>query len=156
VNIDPKIHERLKELNAKLSIIEKQIHTTAVRLDTTLQYELKNGIEGLLDYNLSAKIECYNSEEALGVPLCILREYLYKISLPYDRGYFINDGINHNEFHHWENHPMKGEHHCWLFHCLYDHIHPDLTWEQIASIEHICVDIKPWYQYQYELTQINS
>lgn len=47
-------------------------------------------------------------------------------------------------------HFMKGEHHCWLYHCLYDHIHPKLSWEQMASIERFWINIKPLYQYQYE------
>lgn len=155
MELDQQTHERLKEINVKLTIIEKQIHTTAVRLLTPIQYEKEHAIEGLLDYDLSAKIMCYTGEED-AEPLCKLYESLYSISNPEKLIYFVNDGINHNEFHHWENHPMRGEHHCWLFHCLYDHIHPKLTWEQIASIEHICVDIKPLYQYQYELTQISS
>lgn len=149
MTIDNKTHERLKELNAKLAVIEKQIHTTAVRLDTVLQNELNSGMDGMYDYELEAEIQCYNGEEDPEEPLCILHEILHGISLPDEREYRIGDEMNHNEFHHWENHPMKGEHHCWLFHCLYDHIHPDLTWEQIASIENICIDIKPWYQYQY-------
>ncbi|MGE0739512.1 hypothetical protein [Sulfurimonas sp.] len=44
---------------------------------------------------------------------------------------------------------MLGEHHCWLYHCIYDHT--ILSWEEIASISHIAVDIKPMYQYDFEL-----
>lgn len=145
MTIDQNTHERLKELNAKLSVIEKQIHTTAVRLDTALQYEMKNGIEGLLDYDLMAEIACYNGEED-AEPLCILREPLHGISLPDEKEYCVGDGMNHNALNMLDC--MKGEHHCWLFHCLYDHT--KLEWEQMASIQTFSVDIKPWYQYQYE------
>lgn len=150
MTIDNKTHERLKAINTKLAIIEKQVYTTAVRLDTALQCELRNAIGGLLDYDLIAEIACYNDEEDTE-SLCILHESLRELSTPEKLVYSINDGVNHNEFHHWEHHPMRGEHHCWLFHCLYDHIHPKLSWEQIASIQTFWVDIKPVYQYQYEV-----
>jgi len=145
MTIDNKIHERLKELNSELTVIEKQIHATAVRLDTALQYELKNGIEGLLDYDLSADIACYNGKED-SEPLCILHESLYGVSTLEKLEYIIGDSINHNVLNMLDC--MKGEHHCWLFHCLYDHT--NLTWEQISSIQTFWIDIKPWYQYQYE------
>lgn len=147
MTIDPKIHERLKEINTKLTDIEKHIHMTAVRFDAILQCELKNGIGGLLDFDLTTEIACYNDDDD-AEPLCILDESLRNLSIPDKRVHFVNDGINHNEFYHWENHPMRGEIHCWLYHCLYDHVY--LTWEQIASIETFWVDIKPVYQYQYE------
>jgi len=44
---------------------------------------------------------------------------------------------------------MYGEFHCWLFHCLYDH--ENLTWEEIASIDMIWIDIIPRYQYCIEI-----
>lgn len=148
IDIDPKIHERLKELNAKLSVLEKQIYPTAVRLGTALKYEMENGIEGLLGCDLVAEIECYTDEENTE-PVCILREPLLGLSTPEELVYFITDGINHND-RNMDWHFMKGEHHCWLYHCLYDHIHPKLSWEQMASIERFWINIKPLYQYKYE------
>lgn len=131
----------------------KNIHATAIRLDTVLQSELHSGVDNMDDYELDVEIKCYSSEEDAKELLCTLHYNLHELSL-LDNGHYVNDGIYHNTFYHWENHPMmnginhnkfyycenhpmKGERHCWLFHCLYDHIHPDLTWEQIASIEHI-------------------
>lgn len=147
MNIDQKIHERLNEINAELTVIEKQIHATAIRLDTTLQNELNSGVDGMYDYELEVEIECYNGDESEGL-LCTLHELQKGISLPSIRKKSnLADGENHNDFHHWEDHAMKDEYHCWLYHCLYDH--EDLTWEQIASIETFWVDIKPVYQYQY-------
>lgn len=149
MNIGQKIHERLNEINAELTVIEKQIHTTAVRLDTTLQNELANGVDGMYDYELEVEIECYSGEED-AEPLCTLHELQKGISLPSTRKKSnLADGENHNEFHHWGNHPMKGEYHCWLYHCLYDH--ENLTWEQIASIQTFCIDIVPRYQYTKSL-----
>lgn len=149
MNIDQKTHERLKELNAKLTVIEKQIHATAVRLDTALQSELRQSFEGLTDYELEAIIEFYNGEDD-AEPLYKFYDSLKKISLP-DKKRFIDNGMNHNDFYHWEGHPMKGEHHCWLFHDLYDH--SGLTLKQIASIKTIWVDIKPSYQYSINLNK---
>jgi hypothetical protein len=149
MTIDNKIHERLKELNSELTVIEKQIHATAVRLDTVLQNELNSGVDGMYDYELEVEIECYNGDES-GNPFCTLRKLQKGISSPSTRKKSnLADGVNHNEFHHWENHPMKDESHCWLYHCLYDHEH--LTWEQIASIQTFCIDIIPRYQYTKSL-----
>ena len=57
--------------------------------------------------------------------------------------YGIGDGKNHSEYQHWD-HPMKDEHHCWLYHCLYDHT--DLGWINVLRIGSIWVDIKPQFQ----------
>lgn len=41
---------------------------------------------------------------------------------------------NWNEFEHQEGHPLRHQHHCWLFHDLYDHSHPPLGWQNILRI----------------------
>lgn len=146
MTIDPKMHKRLKELNAELTVIEKQIYTRAVRLDTDLQLELLQNVEGMIDYEFELVIEFYSGEDDTE-PLYEYHGQLKKISLP-DTKRFIDNGINHNDAHHWEEHPMKGEHHCWLFHELYDH--SNLSLEQIISIETIWIDLKPSYQYRHE------
>ena len=140
--INKNLQLHLRELNSVLTTIEKNIMKTAIRLDTHLQQELSDSLESIIDYELGATIECYVGDDLL----CTLTEYLkgcstknrYKI-------WGLADGNNHNEFEHRENHPMKDEQHCWLFHCLYDHEH--MSCEEIASIQNFWVDIKPRYQY---------
>ncbi len=72
-----------------------------------------------------------------------LTEYLKGISTQdHDHRW---DETNHNEFQGWASHEMRDEHHCWLYHCLYDHAH--LSWEDILRIGDIWFDIKATYQY---------
>jgi hypothetical protein len=49
---------------------------------------------------------------------------------------------------------MRGEHHCWWFHHLYDHTH--LGWEDLLRIGHIWGDVKVCYQYEDRLTCKNN
>lgn len=143
MTIDTKIHERLKEINCELQTLEQKIYTTAIRLDTALQNELKDAIDGLSDYDLKLEIQCYTDEEE-SEPICILRESLHGISTQDYHDFYVGDGINHN-VRSQENNPMRGEFHCWLYHCLYDHTH--LNWEQVATIKRFWVEI--WTQRQY-------
>lgn len=41
---------------------------------------------------------------------------------------------NWNERQHWSDYPLRHQHHCWLFHDLYDHYHPRLGWQKILRI----------------------
>lgn len=94
-------------------------------------------------YDLNLEIQCYNADED-AEPFCVLSEGLVGISTPWERPFFIGDGINHNA-RNPENNPMKGEHHCWLYHCLYDHT--SLSWEEITTIQTFWVEIKTLRQY---------
>jgi hypothetical protein len=56
-----------------------------------------------------------------------------------------------------DNHPMKDEHHCWLFHDLYDHDYPDsprLPWKDIMHIGTIWVDIEIMHQHCLDLSNL--
>jgi len=144
--IDRNLLSRLKEINTELTAIEKNIMNTAIRLDTNLQQELSMNLEEMIDYELEATIGCYVGDNLL----CTLRELLKRCSIKNKHNLWgLADGNNHNEFEHRENHPMKDDQHCWLFHCLYDH--ENMSWEEIASIQNIWIDIKPRYQYQFDV-----
>jgi hypothetical protein len=45
---------------------------------------------------------------------------------------------NHNAYQH-DEHPLKNQHHCYLFHHIYDHTY--LAWEDIIRIEQIWIDV---------------
>ncbi len=142
---DKNLHSRLKEINTKLTAIEKNIMKTAVRLDINLQQELADNVEEMIDYELEVAVGCYVGDNKL----CKLREYLKRCSIKNEHKLWgLADGNNHNEFEHRENHAMKDDQHCWLFHCLYDH--ENMSWEDIASIEYFWVDILPRYQYRID------
>lgn len=143
--LDMKLHKHFKDINTKLTAIEKRIVRVATRLDNNLQKELAKGVDGMVDYELDCVIGFFRKDSD-GDPFFELYEKLKGISGEdkESHSYFLADEINHNEFTSWKNHPMKGEFHCWLFHSLYDHIH---SWEDIASIDTVWIDIRPRYQY---------
>lgn len=146
--IDPKLHERLQEINAELTTIENQIMRTAIRLDANLLQEIVGVVDGMIDYEMAVTIACYGVD-GIDYPLCTLQEGLKHSSKETeDERWGMDDGENHNEFEFRQGHPMFGEHHCWLFHCLYDHNY--LTWEEIASIQNFWVNILPCYQYRFD------
>lgn len=143
--LDMKLHKRLKDINTKLIVIEKQIVKTAKRLDQSLQKELAESIDGMVDYELDAIVSFFKKNSD-GDPFCEVSQGFKGVSLEDKKyRYFFDDKRNHNEFTFWQTHPMKGEFHCWLFHSLYDHI--DLSWEEIVSIDTVWIDIRPRYQY---------
>ena len=146
--INPKLHDRLKEINTELTAIEKQIMRTAIRLDANLLEEIVGVVDGMIDYEMAVTIACYGVD-GIDYPLCTLQEGLKHSSKETeDERWGMDDGENHNEFEFRQGHPMFGEHHCWLFHCLYDHNY--LTWEEIASIQNFWVNILPCYQYRFD------
>jgi len=146
--LEPHLHSRLREINLELSTIEKRLTKTAIRLDANLLQEIDGVVDGMIDYEMDVTIACYGVD-GIDYPLCTLQEGLKHSSKETDDERFgMYDGKNHNEFEFRQGHPMFGEHHCWLFHCLYDHEY--LTWEEIASIQNFWVDIKPRYQYRFD------
>ena len=150
--INPKLHDRLKEINTELTAIEKHIMKTAIRLDANLLKEIDGVVDGMIDYEMDVTIACYQTDE-MDNPLCTLNEYLKNSSKKIDKKKWgLDDGANHNEFEFRKEHPMFGEHHCWLFHSLYDHKY--LTWEEIASIQMFWVDILPSYQYRFDTPEV--
>lgn len=146
MTLDPRIHKRLLQVNKELAAIEKRVLKSAIRVDGNLLQELRDDVDGIYDYELDVKIDCYGGDES-GYPLCTLREYLKGISIPNNRknNKLLGDDINHNEFQYRTEHPMKDDHHCWLYHCLYDHEH--LSWEEIASIQTFEFEIITRHQY---------
>lgn len=141
--IDHVLHKKLKAINAELIILEKKLLARAIRLDKQLQIEFTDELDEMIDYELEATIECYYG---LDEP-CILKELLKGVSLANNRlRWGLGDNENHNTFEHRENHPMKDDRHCWLFHCLYDH--EGMSWEDIANIKCFFIDIHTRYQYR--------
>ncbi len=61
----------------------------------------------------------------------------------------LDEGENWNEFRIWPEHPLKENHHCWLFHDLYDHT--GVTWNEIMKIGSVWVDVIGRYQREYHV-----
>lgn len=151
--IDQNLHDRLKQVNVKLTELEKNLLQKISYLDKQLRDDLRKSKDGIIDYELEVTIDCYVSDES-EYPICSLNEYLKGASLPENKSHLkIDDGVNHNEFEFRDNHPLKNDQHCWLFHCLYDHEH--LNWEDIANIKYFWMDILPRYQYRIDMGAFN-
>ena len=149
-NLSTEQRQFLVQLNEKLVDIEKGIKKECQALIEELEKRIANPDDWLEDYEIVCDITfCLKeddpeySENSDNI-LAELSEH-FKSEYPC-RG--IADGNNHNETQFWD-HPMKDEHHCWLYHCLYDHTH--LGWIDLLRIGTIWVDIHVYYQKFYEL-----
>ena len=143
---------KLNFLNIELSKIEHLIFNETTKIDKELQLKLKLDTEPkMVDYELKVQIGYYveEADEAL----CVKTFTLKKISTLKTNKCFIADGQNHNEFQNpaFKNHPLFQQHHCYLFHDLYDHT--DLDWKEIADINTIWWDIIPEQQYCTSLSE---
>lgn len=66
-----------------------------------------------------------------------------------DPGEFDHDE-NWNEYQISSVHPLRSQNHCYLFHCLYDHIH--LSWSNILRIRHVFAHVNVVYGHEIHLT----
>ena len=141
--------KELQSLNIRLKNLQDKLIKEAIKIDKDLIYKLSNKDDLLEDYEIELEIKFVLNENHPSYKkdddnfLTIIYEYLKRISIK--RSVYPWDDSNHNEFNAWENHIMKDDYHCWLFHSLYDH--SDLNWEDILNIGEIYSDIKVIYQY---------
>lgn len=153
-DLSPEQRQTLMNLNARLMQIEKDVlHESMLQIEL-LQKRVDDPDDWLEDYECECKFrfslreddQDYDEENSENVVI-ELTEYLKGHS----RGEFgLADGENHNEFQHWEWHPMREEFHCWLYHCLYDHTH--IGWANMLRIGEVWIDIDITLQHwEYKL-----
>ena len=143
-DMTPEQRVRLTKLNQQLSQIEMDIVREALPQLAKLQARVNDPDDWLQDYECDCKLRFslrhddafYDEEDSENV-IVDLREYLKGITD--GKGCLLGDGRNWNEFRHQQDHPMHGEFHCWLFHCLYDHTH--IGWANILRIGEVWIDI---------------
>lgn len=141
---------RLQSINQKLKTLQDKLLIEAVKHDKALQLRVEDKNDSLDDYEIELKIVFYlnekhpNFNENADNILTQINEYLKGISQSVSQ-YPWRWSDNHNDYCGWEKHSMKNEHHCWWFHCLYDHNNLDI--DDILSIGSIWSDIKIYYQY---------
>jgi len=146
--------QALEKLNQILAKLEKGIKKEALLLVAECDRKVNDEHEWLEDYEAEVEISFWlkDSDPAFDEDqdniLVVLREEL-KHCWDGDLENYLGGKTNHSEFQHWEDHPMKDEFHCWLYHCLYDHT--ELGWLDILRIGSIWVDIKPRLQHFIEL-----
>jgi hypothetical protein len=152
--LSPEERQYLQHLNDRLAVIERQVKREALSLITTLEARVHDPADWLFDYEIELEVSFWLREDDPAYQeeddniLVTLKEYLKGLRNPaHDFG--IDDGMNHNEFQWGDGHPMQGEFHCWLYHCLYDHT--DLWFEDMLRIGHIWVDLKVLYQHKSDV-----
>jgi len=140
----------LLQLDNKLVDTEKGIKKECLALMDQLEKRLNDANDWLEDYEIECDISFYLQDDdpdydegSDNILVKLWEDIKFE-----DWAHGIGDGRNHNEYQHWD-HPMKDEHHCWLFHCLYDHT--ELGWINMLRIGSIWVDIKVRYQKLIEL-----
>ena len=134
--------DKLEQLNKTLMQLEQNLKVEATKLTTTYNQKVKDKQEWINDYEAEINIGFWLKEtdpafdEDRDNILVELREPIFEDM----KMHGIADGVNHNEFYHWKDHPMKGEFHCWLYHCLYDHT--GLGWADMLRVGMIWTDIE--------------
>ena len=148
-DLSPDQRLQLQRLNDRLATIEKHAKREAITLNTQLRARIQDSADWLTDYEIELEITfrlrkddpAYRDDD--DNLLATLRETLKDCD---QDDFGIDDGINHNDvFKHIDGHPLQGEFHCWLYHCLYDHT--DLWFDGMLRIGSIWVDIQVWYQH---------
>ena len=150
-------NSKLIKFNKQLHLFQDRIIKEAKKIDSELIKRVNDKDDELDDYEIDLQVSFYLKDddpdyrEDQDNIIAILNDYVKGISLPdYTEFDFRWDETNHCEFQYWDWHEMKDEHHCWLYHCLYDHT--SLTWEDIMRIGSFWADIRVKYQYNYEMS----
>lgn len=142
----------LTDLNNKLTDIELGIKKECQLLNTELEKRLNDPDDWLEDYEIECYVQFTLKETDLDYDEDndnILVELMTDQIKHEDWSWGIGDGKNHNDMEGWENCPMSHEHHCSMYHALYDHT--KLGWVNILRIGKIYVDIEVIYQKSYEI-----
>ena len=136
--------QRLVQLNSTLVELEKKIIIEAKRLVKQCEKRLKRPEENFLkDYEIEAMIKFVLDKDGPDYrdnDDNIIAE-LDEICINLEWETFAN-GENYNDTQFTEDRMY----HCWLFHSLYGHTKPRLTFRDMLRIGDIWVDIVGWYQ----------
>jgi len=136
----------LVDLNRKLVDVEQGINKEYQMIKDQLAKRVADTDDWIDDSEIDCYITFHMREDDPDYDVTgdnVLEEL--QESPPLERGlYGIADGNNHNEYEGWEDHPMRDEHHCWLYHCLYDHAH--LSWINMLRIGSVKISMDVQYQ----------
>jgi hypothetical protein len=142
---------KYRQVNSRLVAIEKRITRDFRSLLPQCEQMQKEGM--IDDFEIEAEVSLWLDEKD---PAHrdnddnIMAVTSYNAKCEADSDFGLDDGKNHNECQFFEAHPMQGEHHCWLFHELYDHKE---LWDDILRADMIWVDVIVRRQNFYYLRQ---
>ena len=135
---------RLLSLNERLAAIEHQFLPIILQLKAEMSDRVSSPFDWLDDYEIELSVDLYLSEEDPEWSenddniIVTLNEFV-KLTKTVPIFGFGATHVNHGKFP-----PFEGEHHCWLYHCLYDHM--CLAWRDLLRIGSIGVDLRVTYQ----------
>lgn len=144
----------LQRLNDQFTVIEQHVKREALALLVHLESKVQDPADWICDYEIELRVQCWLREDDPAYRedddniLVTLTEYLKPLQDLTDH-FGIDDGVNHNEFQFRDGHPMQGEYHCWLYHCLYDHT--GLRWKDLLRIGRLWVDLHVIYQHACDI-----
>jgi hypothetical protein len=136
-SLSPAELEALARLNEKLIEIGRRIDRETAALVETKQGRIADPADWLEDFEIECTLSFKLREEDPDHDpnddniVAELREMVKYRPL--------DDGENWNVFATQEGHPMAGQRHCWLFHCLYDH--EGLSWRDLLRIGGVWIDL---------------
>lgn len=141
-----------REINARLWEIEKQLRKDIEQYCRQCQSMIDDG--SIDDYEMGCSICFYldeNDPDFIESDDNILANLKFdaKLEVHFQEDWRLGDGENRNEFQNIDDHPLQDEHHCLLFHQLYDHT--GIDWDELPRIDSIWVDIKVILQHFYKL-----
>jgi len=138
----------LLKLNSTLVQVEKQVIEEAQNHVVECEHRLKSGNDPFIrDYEIEVTVTYYIGED--DPAYCddrdnIIAQHEFSLKRPADFE-ILADGYNCNEF------PIDvdlqdRDYHCWLFHRLYDHSEPSVSWRDLLRIAWVWVDVTVEYQ----------
>lgn len=141
---------RLAEINDLLSEKEKSAFALATKYEEYILANIAEPNPFVFDYEIDFELALYSSNKYKGHPVLEENPILcYKpFNFSFTKKEHIHlhkqpDGIeeitNWNEYQFSEDHPLKDQNHCLLFHDLYDNAF--LAWQDIVDIETIWFDV---------------
>ncbi len=135
----------LVNLNTRLTEIEQQYKKEARALIEMMNAKVESDAVWIHDYEIECKIHfnlnpsdpAYNEDE--DNIMAVVREFLGML-IRFGKNEADSSIENWNEYHIPDlDNPDQEEHHCWLFHQLYDH--SELSWADLLRIGSIWVDV---------------
>jgi hypothetical protein len=145
--LSPDQRQYLQQINDRLIVIERHAKREALTLIAQLEARIQDPQDWLCDYEIELEVSFYPREDDPAYQddedniLATTWDSLKGIGTG---EHPIASRYNWNEFQCMDGDPQQQEHHCWLYHHLYDH--SGLRWEDLLRIGHIWVDLQVTYQ----------
>jgi len=143
--------EALDTINEHLRTLEQKICKEAENHAKHAEHRLTSQGDNNLDcFHIDIDISYHIGEDDPAYlddsdnSIAIEKNYCYP-----DPGDFDHDE-NWNEYQFSSVHPLKNQNHCYLFHCLYDHLH--LSWSDILRIRHVFAHFNAVYGHEIHLS----